>query len=227
MRTSRTACHRNHAFTLVEVLVSLFIIGVLISILLPAVQAVREAARRTTCINNARQVGIAVLNFESLHGRFPTNHTLVWTQQIVPQTEQHPSFAQPLSASSDHERERLLNHRPPLFTCPTARMDRVAGYPAAHLGINFEALGARIADITDGTSHTLLIGELQPFFSAPWVLGPTACEAYFGSDHGSGSHLVLADGSARYFATRSDTTVLNAMLTLAGGELMGLDGSGE
>jgi prepilin-type N-terminal cleavage/methylation domain-containing protein len=88
----------RRAFTLVELLVVIAIIGILIAILLPAVQAARESARRTQCINNLKQLGLAALNFHELNQYFPMGrqepNTYSQHVMLLPFLEQANVFAQ-------------------------------------------------------------------------------------------------------------------------------------
>ncbi len=131
------------AFTLVELLVVIAVIGILIALLLPAVQAAREAARRTQCANNLKQLGLALHNYHAAHRMFPfgalgfdketaQGNGQASTPMIVhllPFVEQSSVFGQyDFSAHSVHQKQELGSYQP-VFHCPsdTARRMMKAG----------------------------------------------------------------------------------------------------
>jgi prepilin-type N-terminal cleavage/methylation domain-containing protein len=211
-------------FTLVELLVVIAIIGILVALILPAVQAAREAARKTQCLNHLKQFGTAFHLHHDTFNHFPTNgwgwqwvgdanrgfgrpQPGAWTFNVLPYVEQQTARDQATGGASTAQ---LLQTPIGIFYCPTRRAARTypvgpglpalvnsvpvteaakndyavcsgdnvistpPGPPTANpsdvntypwppfqnaTGISYVLTLIRIADVTDGTSHTAMVGE--------------------------------------------------------------------
>lgn len=117
----RSNVFQFRAFTLVELLVVIAIIGVLVALLLPAVQAAREAARRSSCSNNLKNLGLGILNYHDARGHFPVNYggpfsdespdrlqsAVGWIVETLPYLEQQPLYQQFKNGGAYEGRFRL------------------------------------------------------------------------------------------------------------------------
>lgn len=136
---SRTQSHKRSAFTLVELLVVVAIIGILIALLLPAVQAARESARRSQCVNNLKQLGLAVQNFHDVHKFLPVSNRplglttaprIGWAINALPYLEQQVLAQQydqtqtwsstTLGSGQLQPNQKLCGTALPVFWCTSA-----------------------------------------------------------------------------------------------------------
>ena len=114
------------AFTLIELLVVIAIIGVLVALLLPAVQQSREAARRAQCSNNLKQIGLGIHNFEDAQQTLPSSRLgpqhATWFVQILPYIEQNNLYnAWNLASTYYMQQTTVRTTQVGAFYCPSRR----------------------------------------------------------------------------------------------------------
>jgi prepilin-type N-terminal cleavage/methylation domain-containing protein len=176
-------------FTLVELLVVIAIIAVLIALLVPAVQQVREAARRTQCRNHLKQIALALHNYHESHRSLPIGHVpgtyFTWQSMVLPALDQAPLHARMnYRAANCFDWKATLPPADdpgavvvPVLLCPSDPHSGIATttasglhVPTDYLGVSGTAAsrgdgalysGSHVtwADFTDGTSTTLIVGE--------------------------------------------------------------------
>jgi len=159
----RISIRRSSAFTLIELLVVIAIIAVLIGLLVPAVQKVREAANRMSCSNNSRQIGLACMNFENAYGAFPparisnaagrglygnsNRSVLVFLLPYIEQEALHRQYENAFRAfptatgaarrNWNHADMRTIYQTPiKTFQCPSAPNPRKDNSPASYAAID-------------------------------------------------------------------------------------------
>src|SRR5262245_22562282 len=189
------------AFTLVELLVVIAIIGILVSLLLPAIQSSRESARRATCTNQMRQLVMAVLDYEMAHEHIPagtinpsgpirnlpTGQHISWIAQILPYIEEtalYDNLDLSLSAySPKNDRARQTTIR--LLICPSnpsgelpytsyagCHNDKEAPIDTDNMGVLFLNSHITRDDLKDGAAYTLFLGEKEvDDYDLGWLSG--------------------------------------------------------
>jgi prepilin-type N-terminal cleavage/methylation domain-containing protein/prepilin-type processing-associated H-X9-DG protein len=287
---------RRSAFTLIELLVVIAIIGVLMGLLLPAVQKVREAANRITCQNHLRQIGLAFHNHHDTLRYFPTGgwysyspptyisgrpavgaeQQAGWGFQILPYIEADNAWRGGSAPTDALRAVTAIGAANPIFFCPSRRPPQVVTYkdnyqppltggPIDHAlcdyaASNKEGTGVikqfkpnRMADITDGTSNTLMVSEKRlniaflgskqtddnqgytVGFNLDTVRKTSRAPAQdysapigdggglFGSSHPGRLNAVFADGSVRPISYDIDKNLFNLLGNKSDGQVVSGD----
>lgn len=232
----------HRGLTLVEVLVILAILGVLIGMLLPVRRTAGEAARRAQCMNNLKNIALAVSNYGMAHGVLPPASTVDvegrplhgWRTLTLPQIEEDALYrtidlAKPWD---DPANARAGEERLSVFICPNTTTPRNATAYLATLepgGCLIPGRSRRLADVSDGTASTLLIIEAGDDRAVLWMAPSDADESVLTGlaseklHHAGGTHAAFADGAVRFLKARTPVPILRALTTAAGGEVIDPD----
>lgn len=216
-------------------------IGILVALLLPAVQAARAAARRNAAINNMKQLSLALMNYESAHKTFPPRATfdddgkplLSWRVHLLPFMEQNELYEQfHLDEPWDSAHNKtLIAKMPEIFSDPASRNAPAEG-KSNYLGVLGEGLffdpdaeGRPLDAFQDGLSRSIALVQVDDAHAEPWT---KPVDWSFDAENnllglgGLHTNIFLAsfcDGSVQAISNAIDGDVFQGLLTIDGGEM--------
>ena len=220
-------------------------IGVLVALLLPAVQAAREAARRNQATNNMKQILLSFLNYHDSYGAFPAyanfdengRPLLSWRVHILPYLEQKALYEQfhldePWDSSHN---KKLISKIPQVYLDPSSPADPALG-KSNYLGVlgkenlfDGSDKGVKLRQITDGTSNTVCVLQVNDQRSVIWtkpedweLSEKNPLEGLAPNVHPGIFIAGFADGHVTSISQEIDLEVFKAMLTRNGGEIVNL-----
>ncbi|MBN2291150.1 MAG: DUF1559 domain-containing protein [Pirellulales bacterium] len=220
--------------------------GILLALLLPAVQAAREAARRVACINNMKQVGLAMHTFHGTNNRFPSyddpKHPewppCSWRVQLLPHLGQDFTYRQyDRNQAWDSPTNIVLEDvMSPQYRCPSN--PTVGSTDTDYLtlvgpnGVFMQKGSLSLKDITDGSSNTIMLVEshksgihwMEPkdlSINNAKMVSVNSAGPGLKSQHPGVVNVVLCDGSVRSLSNNIDPNVLKSLTTPKGGERVG------
>jgi prepilin-type processing-associated H-X9-DG protein len=209
------------------------------------IRQAREAARRSQCTNNLKQIGLAMHNYHSSHNTFPPAYSkspdgkplLSWRVQILPFLEQkalYDEFHQDEPWDSPHNKA-LISRMPAVYSCPSgirtpAREGKTTYLtPRGPATIFPGAEPVKLQEITDGTSNTILVVDASDTAAVIWtkpddweITGEFKIQSLFGH-HTKGTNFGFADGSVHFLLETIMPRIVQALTTRNGGEVISAD----
>jgi prepilin-type N-terminal cleavage/methylation domain-containing protein/prepilin-type processing-associated H-X9-DG protein len=222
--------------TLIELLVVIAVVGVLIGFAIPAVQAAREAARRTNCSNNVRQVGIALDLHHQQYGSYPLDAEQGYgiSAFLLPFLDEKDLYDRLDPKNTrlpdlGHAREGLEDTVLEIFLCPSAKTEilrlPITGFARSnYLGTtNLFSFRATYEFVRDGESNTIAVGEILTEHA--WALPKTGTGEIppngggdFASGHPGGAQFVFCDASVHFINDDIDPALFRALCTIDQGD---------
>lgn len=217
--------------------------GLLTALLVPAVQAAREAARRVGCANQMKEISLAMHMYHDDYKSFPPPYTTdangtplhSWRTLILPYVEQQALY-ESIDLSKpwdDPVNANAAATSVPIYACPSGDDALRTTYQAVvdPDGVMAPGAGLSFGDVLDGTSNTLLFCETEVSQAVPWmspqdttrdafvnVSGTSAGQG--GHQHLGGGHIAMVDGFVKFLSKTADPETREALVTRKGSEVI-------